>query len=146
MVHASQGLGSGHLGAGQAAVGAPPMVPARDSRRRCCSLAVAALLALRASLSNLPASWSSTNDPCGGAPDCGQQSECAWRGVVCEGGRVTEVRLPCLRGRCYDLRGTLPGALAGATALKAIDFRGNSLGGWVGEWVQGAMGGWVQAP
>lgn len=67
-------------------------------------------------------------------------SECAWRGVACRDGRVVEVALACLRARCYNLQGTLPGALAGASALEVIDLRGNSIGERGGCWMLGAAG------
>lgn len=56
----------------------------------------------------------------------------AWKGIACSTWRVTEIRLPCLRGLCYDLGGTLAPGLAGASALEVIDLRANSIGGLQG--------------
>lgn len=74
-----------------------------------------------------------TDDPCGGQPNCEGMplalNQCAWRGITCSNGRVTQIELPCLRTMCYNLRGQLPAALAGASALQLLDFRGNSIGG-----------------
>ena len=118
--------------------------PPNPPHPRC---AVAALLALRDSLTNLPPSWLASDDPCGGQPSCGGMlgtSDCAWTGIACRDGRVTEVALACLRARCYNLKGVLPGALAGASALQLIDLRGNSIGEpGAGCWV---LQGWLGRP
>lgn len=94
--------------------------------------AVAALHALRASLTNVPDSWSAGDDPCGGQATCGGQyagARCAWAGVACAGWRVTDIVLPCRSPfRCYNLGGTLPGALAGASELRSIVLQGNDIG------------------
>ncbi len=109
--------------------GLPPPTP-NHSFARC---AVAAMLALRGSLYNLPSSWQSTDDPCGGQPNCEGTplalNQCAWRGITCSNGRVTQIELACLRAVCYNVKGSLPAALANASALQLVDFRGNSIGG-----------------
>ena len=56
-------------------------------------------------------------------------NQCAWRGITCTNGRVTQIEVPCLRTMCYNLRGSLPASLANASALQLIDLRGNSIGG-----------------
>lgn len=100
---------------------------------------VAALLALRSSLSNTPPNWAASDDPCGGQPNCEGMplalNQCAWRGITCTNGRVTQIEVPCLRTMCYNLRGSLPASLANASALQLIDLRGNSIdGGLPPEW------------
>ena len=50
---------------------------------------------------------------------------CSWTGVVCTGGRVTEIHLPG-----DGLRGALPvGALGGLTKLAVLSLRYNALSG-----------------
>lgn len=111
----------------------PPPPPRSDSAhlplpRIIC--AAAALRAQRAAFTNPPRTWLESEDPCGGVPQCGRQaeSECAWAGVTCNGSRIVELRLPCLRGYCFSLEGQLAPGLGQATALTVIDLRGNSLG------------------
>ncbi|XP_062225839.1 probable inactive receptor kinase RLK902 [Phragmites australis] len=53
------------------------------------------------------------------------QPTCSWTGIVCIGGRVTEIHLPG-----DGLRGTLPvGALGGLTKLAVLSLRFNALSG-----------------
>ena len=70
-----------------------------------------------------------SEEPCGGLPQCGRlaDGECAWAGVTCNGSRIVELRLPCLRGYCFSLEGRLAPELGQAMALAVVDLRGNSL-------------------
>jgi hypothetical protein len=53
------------------------------------------------------------------------QPTCSWTGIVCTGGRVTEIHLPG-----EGLRGALPGgALGGLTKLAVLSLRYNALSG-----------------
>ena len=110
------------------------------------------MLALRASLTRLPTSWYASDDPCGGLAQCGIAHECGWAGVACRDSRVTDVTLPCMPGRCYNVGGVLPAALAGATALTTLDLRANLIGapggvaGSGGGYRARGCSGWPTAP
>lgn len=106
--------------------------PAHQPCAHLTPAAVAALHALRASLTNTPTSWFANEDPCGGQAKCGNSDParpCAWAGISCNARRVTDIILPCSSPfRCYNLEGSLPGALAGARELRTIVLQGNNIG------------------
>lgn len=73
----------------------------------------AALQAFLAPFGSATVSWNSS------------QPTCSWTGIVCTGGRVTEIHLPG-----DGLRGALPvGALGGLTRLAVLSLRYNALSG-----------------
>lgn len=73
----------------------------------------AALQAFLAPFGSATVSWNSS------------QPTCSWTGVVCTGGRVTEIHLPG-----EGLRGSLPvGALGGLNKLAVLSLRYNALSG-----------------
>ncbi|CAO2035343.1 unnamed protein product [Urochloa humidicola] len=73
----------------------------------------AALQAFLAPFGSATVSWNPSRPPC------------SWTGVICTGGRVTEIHLPG-----DGLRGALPaGALGGLTKLAVLSLRYNALSG-----------------
>ncbi|XP_008775508.2 probable inactive receptor kinase At1g48480 [Phoenix dactylifera] len=72
-----------------------------------------ALLAFRAAVGRLVLRWNDSATPC------------SWRGVVCEAGRVTVLRLPAV-----GLIGQIPvGTVGNLTALRTLSLRFNALSG-----------------
>lgn len=100
-----------------------------------CHPAAAALLAVRDAVSNWAAATSGLGGAAwqdGGSP-CGAGGQGPWPGVTCNtAGQVTALNLTGL-----GLEGTLPAALAGLTALAALDLSANKFRGALpAAWLQ----------
>ena len=94
------------------------------------------MLALRASLTNLPSTWYTSNDPCWDASSSSEAAPVPWTGVTCSDGapqRVRALNLSCTP-LCYTLGGTLPAELAGASALEIISLQSNRIIELMGWW------------